>query len=259
MTNKQSKKKTVYQRILLGIKLGWNTPTLPEEVLNFQAHPFMRIFRVLGGISTVLILTKKSLLFPAFFLYIFFVISLAFFIYHTIISYYRLKHIYKTIKSDKLDIKNSPVDKLATLAGKVLLCIKGSCDQLPHLGLGLGIGAATDQILENSGRDPIFMPFLGGMLNKMIGNETVGSIYSSRKEAYKELLSLDTKEKLLLEDKKSLDDLLKSGFLSEQDKKIIAKDFWVNKESINSERSKLISSIASELEKKDPFGTGTKK
>ena len=131
-----SKNKTILSRIWVGVKLGWNTPNLPPKVIEFQAHPLIRIFRVLGGVSTVLILTKKSLIFPAFFLYIFFLLSLAFFIYHTIISYFRMTYMYKTIQSDKLDVKNSPVDKLGTIAGKVLWCIKGSCDQLPHLGLG---------------------------------------------------------------------------------------------------------------------------
>jgi len=69
------------------------------------------------------------------------------------------------------------------------------------------------------------MPFLGSMLNKMIGNETAGDIYMKRKEAYKELLQLDKEAKLLEEDRKSLEALLRSGFLSEEDKKVVAKDF----------------------------------
>jgi len=85
-----------------------------------------------------------------------------------------------------------------------------------------------DQILENSGHDPIFMPFLGNMLNKVIGNETVESRYKRRREMYKELLKLDNSEKLLLEDRKSLDDLLKSGYLTEEDKNLLVKDFWNN-------------------------------
>ena len=52
---------------------------------------------------------------------------------------------------------------------------------MPHLGLGLSLGAVTDQILENSGRKPVFMPFIGDMLNKVIGRETVGDIYTQRK------------------------------------------------------------------------------
>jgi hypothetical protein len=68
------------------------------------------------------------------------------------------------------------------------------------------------------------MPFLGNMLNKVIGNETVESGYKRRREIYKELLKLDNSEKLLLEDKKSLDDLIKSEFLSEEDKNFLVKD-----------------------------------
>ena len=168
--------KKFFNRISTGIQVGWKTPTLLENVIKFKVHPFIRVLRVLGGISTVLVLTKKSLFFPSIFLYVFLFLSLSFFIYHTIISYYRIKYMYKTIKSDKLDVKNSPVDKLATIIGKVLWSIKGSCDQLPHIGLAISQGAAINQILENSGRDPVFMPFLGGLLNKVVGNETAGVI-----------------------------------------------------------------------------------
>ena len=217
-------------------------------------HPLIRILRVLGGISTILILTKKSLIFPPFFLYIFLLISLTFFIYQMFIFYLRTIHMYKTLKSDKLDIGNSPLDKLSTIAVKALWCIKGSCDKLPNLGIGLGLGAVTDQILENSGRKPIFMPFLGGILNKVMGNETVGSIYQQRKEAYKELLELDKCEELE-EDRKDLDALLKSGFLTEQDKKTIAKDFWDNTQQIKNKRNKILDTVAKELYDKDPFGT----
>jgi hypothetical protein len=253
---RNTNKKTKLQRVWLGVKLGWNTPTLPDNILKLQLHPLIRILRVLGGISTILILTRKSLIFPSFFLYIFFLLTLMFFIYHTIISYYRITHMYRTLRSDKLDVKNSPVDRLSTIAVKVLWCIKGSCDQLPNLGLGLSIGAVTDQILENSGRKPVFMPFLGNMLNKFIGNETVDSVYAQRKEAYKELLNLDKREGLLESDKKDLEALLKSGFLNEDDKKVIAKDFWANTEEIKNKRNKILNSIAIELDAKDPFGTG---
>src|SRR5438046_2210813 len=114
------KKISKLQIICRGSKLSLITPTLPENVLKFQLHPLIRILRVLGGISTVLILTKKSLLFPSFFLYIFLLLTLMFFIYHTYISYYRVIHMYKTLKSNKLDVKNSPVDRLSTIAVKVL-------------------------------------------------------------------------------------------------------------------------------------------
>lgn len=208
-------KKNYLNRIWEGIKLGWKTPNLPENILKLQKNPLIRILRVLGGISTILVLTKKSSVFPSFFLYIFLFLTSVFFIYHIYISYHRIKYMYKTIKSDKLDVKNSPLDKLASLASRFIWCIKGSCEQLPNLGIGLGLGAALDQILENSGRDPVFMPFLVNALNKVIGGETIEDGYKKRREIYKELLKLNNTEKVLLEDKKSLDDLVNSGFLSE--------------------------------------------
>lgn len=61
----------------------------------------------------------------------------------------------------------------------------------------------------------------------MIGNGTMSDVYSNDKDAYKELLKLDKKEKLLAQDKKSLKALLKSGFLLQHGKKVIAKYIWV--------------------------------
>jgi hypothetical protein len=82
-------------------------------------------------------------------------------------------------------VRNSSLDKLSTLAAKIIWCIKGSCDQLPNLGLGLSLGAVTDQILENSGREPIFILFLRDLLNRMISEKTVGDVYIDRRKAYK--------------------------------------------------------------------------
>ena len=100
------------------------------------------------------------------------------------------------------------------------------------------------------------MPFLGGMLNKIIGGETIESIYQQRKEAYKELLNLDKRAQLLETDKKDLEALLKSNFLSKEDKEAIAKEFWNDSEEIASKRNKIVKTIAKELDKNDPFGTG---
>jgi hypothetical protein len=132
--------------------------------------------------------------------------------------------------------------------------------------MGLGIGGGIDQILENSGRDPIFMPFLGNTLNKIIGsNETVESGYKRRREAYKELLKLDKSEKLLLEDKESLDKLIQSEFLSEKDKNLLAKGFLDDLQKVKNQRHTILSDInkelnvvntvTTELESKNPFET----
>ena len=51
-------KKTKLQRIWKGIKLGWSLPSLPVSEEKFHNHLIIRIFRVLGGISILLVLSK---------------------------------------------------------------------------------------------------------------------------------------------------------------------------------------------------------
>ena len=99
-------KKSVFQRLLVGFKKGFSTPTLPPDILKIQAHPLIRILRFLGGISFLIILSKNYS--SIYVLYICMFICTIFTIYHFIISIYSIKHIIKLLKSDELDIRNSP-------------------------------------------------------------------------------------------------------------------------------------------------------
>jgi hypothetical protein len=51
-------------------------------------------------------------------------------------------------------------DKFASLAGKLLVCVKGICDTVAPFGLALGLLAGFDSILELKGLDPLFLPFI---------------------------------------------------------------------------------------------------
>jgi hypothetical protein len=161
-------KNNIIKRLFLGFKKGYLTPTLPDEIIKFQLHPLIRILRFLGGIAFILIVSKSYLNYPIYVLYFSMFFVFLFTIYHIIITYYRIKHIIKLIKSDKLDIKNSPLDKLATLGARALLCFKGACESAQPIGLTLGLMLGTDEILKGVKRDPIFAPFLGGILNTVL-------------------------------------------------------------------------------------------
>ena len=145
------KKKTlnIFRRILIGAKKGWNTPTLPDNILKFQMHLLIRVLRVLGGICTIFLLSKGQN-YPSYIIYITLLFSITFFIYHTYISYHRTIHIYKTLKSDKLDIRNSPLDHLARLSSRILLCAKGACDQAQPVGVAMGVMLGVDTALEKA-------------------------------------------------------------------------------------------------------------
>jgi hypothetical protein len=76
----------------------------------------------MGGISIITFLSKKYLLFSYPFNFIILFIALLHFIYITIISFIKLFYGIHVLRSNKLEVKNSPIDKLAGTAGKLLYC-----------------------------------------------------------------------------------------------------------------------------------------
>ncbi len=75
---------------------------------------------------------------------------------------------YKTLKSDKLDIRNSPLDQLARLSARLILCAKGICDQAQPVGVAMGIMLGVDTALEKADQKAIFGPVLGYALKSVI-------------------------------------------------------------------------------------------
>lgn len=55
-------KKTLFQRFVIELKYGWNTPMLLNKLIVFNNYPLVRIFRVIGGLSVIIVLLKKHLL-----------------------------------------------------------------------------------------------------------------------------------------------------------------------------------------------------
>ena len=69
-------------------------------------------------------------------------------------------------KSDKFEIRNSPLDRFATLGARALCCLKGACETAQPVGVTLGLMISTDQILLAANKEPIFTPYLAELLNK---------------------------------------------------------------------------------------------
>nr|AKM22541.1 hypothetical protein [Cordyceps militaris]AKM22560.1 hypothetical protein [Cordyceps militaris]AKM22571.1 hypothetical protein [Cordyceps militaris]AKM22632.1 hypothetical protein [Cordyceps militaris]AKM22648.1 hypothetical protein [Cordyceps militaris] len=106
------RKQNLMQRFITGAKKGIFTPTLPNNILKIHNNFITRIFRILGGISILLILTHRleylgeGLLYPTA-LVLCTVLALFFGLYLIFITYHRFKYIIKILKSDELDIRNS--------------------------------------------------------------------------------------------------------------------------------------------------------
>jgi hypothetical protein len=44
-------KKTILQRVIIGVKLGLSTSNLPDNVLKFHSNPIVKVLRVICGFS----------------------------------------------------------------------------------------------------------------------------------------------------------------------------------------------------------------
>jgi disulfide bond formation protein DsbB len=161
-----------YSSIKRGIILGFQTPSLPDNVLKFTNLPIIRIFRVLGGISILLLLSNKlpTKGFSLVIIFIALLISILFLIYQLVLIYYRIIQIIKIWKSDKFDVRNSPLDILLKQSARLVLCIKGTCEAGTPLATGMALGFGVDTILQASGRDGVFTPFIVQKLNSIIGD-----------------------------------------------------------------------------------------
>jgi len=99
-------KKTILQRIIIGVKLGWKTPSLPATVEKFHLNPIVRILRVICGFCTVSLLSGRLKELPTFITFIAIFFTTIHFIYFIYISIIKFKYANKILRSDKFDIKN---------------------------------------------------------------------------------------------------------------------------------------------------------
>jgi len=160
---------SVFKRFKLGVKKGIFTPTLPQNIIILQQNVFIRFLRVMGGFSMILIISNRlyslgtGLLFSiCMSICIFF--SLIFSLYLFFISYHRIKYMIKVLKSDDLDIRNSPLDRFASLATRIIWCSKGFCEVAAPIGVTYGGMAGLDELRKMKGLEPIFLPWLADII-----------------------------------------------------------------------------------------------
>jgi hypothetical protein len=241
-------KRTKFQSILLGLKKGWETPTLPENIIKLQLHPLIRIIRVLGGSSFLFILSKRYLNYNGYILYICMFFALIFTIYHFIITFYRIKHAIKLFKNKELEVRNSPLDRLASLSVKALFCFKNGCEAAQPIGLTLGLFLGADEILKAANREPIFAPFLGSIINTVLPDNVAKDSTKLINNDFKELETNNENIKLTEELEEKFKKLEIKGDLTKEEFKEMQKILHENKTDILKENSKIKSKILTELE-----------
>lgn len=145
------------------IKSGWELPILPEHISKLDHNIYVRLFKLIGSISVLIILTKivgsptklNDLIY-----YVIFTISILFILYKYVIMFYVIKQwIHNLIKGNFI-VKNSPFVGSPTIAS----ILKGSVSTLrtvTNFSIGAGFTYALchelDDILEKEGKEPYFV------------------------------------------------------------------------------------------------------
>jgi hypothetical protein len=84
-----------------------------------------------------------------------------------------IKIVYSThtliYKREKFEVRNSPLNKYASIISQALYCIKVGCAVTGSGASFIAGGAAYDSILEQSGRNPVFVPFMSRTFNSVFG------------------------------------------------------------------------------------------
>lgn len=160
------------------------------KVLSFHNNPLVRVFRVIGGVSILTVFSKKHLLLSLPFKSVILFFALLHIIYISSISIIKLWYGYKVLKSDKLNVRNSPLDHFATTVGKLLYCWKYRC-QVGSAGLGLvGTSFLIDSMLEAGGQEKVFTPFtplIGKGVKLFINNRPADDVLLDIKKDIKNL------------------------------------------------------------------------
>ena len=150
---------------------AYSIPTLPLIVEKYYSNVFVRLFRVIGGISVIMVLTKFYLNLPEY-LHLFFTIfasiqvTLVMIIFIIKFCYGIYTLIYK---KEIFEVRNSPLNRYATIIGKALYCIKISCAATGACATLIVRGVAYDSLLVETGREKLFLPLMDKTYNGFFG------------------------------------------------------------------------------------------
>lgn len=155
---------------------------------------------------------------------------------------------YKVLKSKELEIRNSPLDRLAGLFTKLLFCAKGVCDYAPIIGSATTGLIIADSILEAKGKRGIFIPYLAEII---LPDSPEDKIIKERKEHFKNMNKLDNFHKLLLEDKSNIELLKDSNLFSKEDINIMLNGFKDEEDIIINQKDEIMSKIKENFDRRD--------
>lgn len=151
---------------------AYSVPTLPNSVEKYYNNTFIRIFRFIGGLTVVLILTNFYLYLPKI-LHLFCAIVASIHVTQvTIIFIVKTFYSLHTLicKREKFQVRNSPLNKYASIISQALYCLKVGCGSTAAGASFIAAGASYDALLVESGREKVFLPMMSQIFTGVFGH-----------------------------------------------------------------------------------------
>ena len=251
--------RNTFKNIWIGIVHAIKMPSLPESVNKLHTHALTRLFRVLGGLCILLVLSKSLSIENSIFYYLVFTLALLQFTYVIIINIIKFFYILYLWKNNKFQVRNSPLNRIASFSANLIACVKGTCVLGLSGGTALGLGLGLDELLASHGRDTVFKNTLGkGLDNALdgVGFKNPNKDITNTDDNIKNLKYRFDRLKALSTDMDDLDSVSQEAGIKDSDfinqvKKDIKDRIQAEKTAISNSKSKILS----ELTDKDSFNT----
>ena len=144
--------------IFLGAMRAYTIPTLPARIERYNNNIFVRIFRLIGALCFLFIISKFYLHLPNFLRLLCAVVAcihitqvFIIFLIKTVYSLHTLIY-----KRDLFFIRNSPLNRYASIVSQALYCIKVGCAASTTGAAFIAGGLAYDALLQEAGRERYF-------------------------------------------------------------------------------------------------------
>jgi len=115
---------TILKRAVNGIVSGWNLPILPDNTVKYNRIYYVRIFRVIGALSTFYILSGLGMKSYLIIYYLSIAFSLPYVIYRLVLVFFIIKQYIFNIRSGKYAVRESSLDKFQTILKLTMGLIK---------------------------------------------------------------------------------------------------------------------------------------
>lgn len=151
-------KKTIKQRIFIGIKDAWNMELLPDFIVAFEKKIWVKLAKFIGSFAMFFILSGFAHKFNIFFYNFTFLISLVYTLYRIFLSLCAIIGYIDIVRKGKLLVRNSPLDLLTSCLRIIGVTTKTALRTGMGGGFTYALGKELDEYLMEKNQRPVFIP-----------------------------------------------------------------------------------------------------